>query len=72
MKYITDSNGSWKYGYPIDYLDNSMNIQLLIHPIWWNDTTMTKTQAYKKFIKEMTAAWEAQFRKDERVSQEEK
>ena len=48
-KYLTDSNREWKYGHPIDYLEEceanrllGRNIQLLIHPIWYHENEMNK------------------------------
>jgi hypothetical protein len=41
INYFADSRGTWKYGHPLDS-DAYMNrepMQLLIHPIWWNNET---------------------------------
>lgn len=36
--YYSDSRGLWRYGHPLesDAYKQRKNLQLLIHPIWWN------------------------------------
>ncbi len=41
--YISDSNGYWRYSRLFDLLKNNTekNIQILIHPEWWQKTAMS-------------------------------
>ena len=41
--YISDSNGYWRYSRLLDLLknNNEKNIQILIHPEWWQKTAMS-------------------------------
>jgi hypothetical protein len=70
-KYVTDSNRSWKYGEPVQLLDEYLenkdtgrNFQLLIHPIWWNRTILTKEEALNVLVKEYEANLKEQILKD--------
>jgi hypothetical protein len=37
IAYISDSNGKWRFGHPLDSEAFNMRkpIQLLTHPVWW-------------------------------------
>lgn len=50
--YISDSKGRWQEGEPLkSLLNNVLNpVQLLIHPIWWNDTSNTAKVNLDKFF----------------------
>lgn len=43
--YISDSNGSWSHGHPLDHpaVAAGAAIQLLTHPIWWCNAVATST-----------------------------
>ncbi len=49
-KYLTDSNREWKYGHPVDWLeewgDTGKNVQLLIHPIWYHENEKNRKHCY--------------------------
>tara|TARA_A100001015_G_C15001130_1_gene718546 strand:- start:1373 stop:2092 length:720 start_codon:yes stop_codon:yes gene_type:complete len=49
IKYISDSGGSFKYSYPLDWLKLNKDepIQLLLHPIWWSSTGTTRFKVKK-------------------------
>lgn len=39
-KYLSDSSGHWREGCFCGHLERRPKIQMLIHPEWWNETTM--------------------------------
>lgn len=53
--YISDSNGGWHHGHPLDHpaVIEKRAIQLLTHPIWWcGDNSLTVTEAIDAFRQE--------------------
>jgi hypothetical protein len=68
IKYVSDSNRSWFYGYPLEILKKleGKNFQLLLHPIWWNLTPKrSKADCYQTLIEKIVLKWQKQFRFDE-------
>lgn len=53
IKYYSDSNKKWKFGYPLDNLKGN-NFQLLTHPVWWTvEPKKTKEDSYSVFLKQL-------------------
>jgi len=52
IKYLSDSRKEMPEGDIIKLINNSAHskIQLLIHPIWWNETYSSPTKDYMRFI----------------------
>jgi hypothetical protein len=52
--YISDSNKKWKNQHPIDIFNdpNVLNVQLLIHPMWWmtNEYEETTSDRWNKIL----------------------
>lgn len=51
--YISDSNGGWHHGHPLDHpaVAEGAAIQLLTHPIWWcNDAAKTTVETMDRFF----------------------
>lgn len=46
-KYISDSVQNWRSGCMCQHIDKNYNLQILTHPIWWNDKPKNKTQILK-------------------------
>lgn len=49
IKYLSDSGGSFRYSYPLEWLKLNKDepIQLLLHPIWWSKTGTTRLKIKK-------------------------
>lgn len=50
--YISDSNGEWRHGHPLDHpaVAQGRAIQLLTHPIWWcNETPLSTVETMDRF-----------------------
>jgi hypothetical protein len=47
MKYVADSTGRWRYGAPTktEEFRRVLPLQILVHPVWWNDRETTPNQA---------------------------
>ena len=78
IAYISDSNGGWHHGHPLDHpsIAAGTAIQLLTHPIWWMNSQPISTLAsmrvlhtelgarlHEDLIATVTAYREAQIRK---------
>ncbi len=62
IKYYSDSNKKWKFGYPLDNL-NGNNFQLLTHPVWWTNLyEKTKEDSYSVFLRQLIDNLEKKFR----------
>lgn len=51
--YISDSNGGWNHGHPLDHpaVAERRAIQLLTHPIWWcNDAATPTVETIEGFL----------------------
>lgn len=51
--YISDSNGAWHHGHPLDHaaVIEGRAIQFLTHPIWWcNDPVMSTVQTIDRLF----------------------
>lgn len=53
-KYISDSNREWKEGCACKFLEKSSghNLQILTHPVWWNEKNFLYRDIYRKLKKE--------------------
>jgi len=53
-KYISDSNRIWREGCLCQFLTKSscQNLQVLIHPIWWNEKDLSYVGIYQKLKKQ--------------------
>ena len=53
-KYISDSNRMWREGCLCQFLTKSscQNLQVLIHPIWWNEKDLSYVGIYQKLKKQ--------------------
>lgn len=51
FKYYSDSTGRWRFGTPLesDAYRNRENLQILIHPIWWNENESTPLDSINNF-----------------------
>ena len=51
--YISDSNRELKRGCIKEFIQKTQNskIQILIHPIWWNEKSLNKKQVYYNILK---------------------
>lgn len=55
IKYLSDSNHKWKYGYPLEIEYNTWNkVQLLIHPFSWTDQGADNLTNFSNLIEEKT------------------
>lgn len=54
FKYLSDSRGTWRYGFPLDAQEflQKKNFQILIHPIWWHDEDLGALNSIKAFIED--------------------
>lgn len=53
VKYISDSSGYWREGCACGHLGRHRKMQILIHPEWWNQTTI----APDKILEEINRLW---------------
>ena len=53
FKYFSDSRGLWRFGNPFESeaYQKKENLQLLIHPLWWNKTNITPKESIETFKK---------------------
>lgn len=52
MGYVSDSNGEWRHGHPLDHpaVAQGRAIQLLTHPIWWcNEAPLSTVETMDRF-----------------------
>lgn len=56
-EYISDSNRELKKGCITEFLEKTAasKIQILTHPIWWNEKSLNLRQTYQKLLKETEA-----------------
>jgi UDP-N-acetylglucosamine 2-epimerase len=54
VHYVSDSRGEWKYGHPFEQLafKNKKPMQILTHPIWWNERPNSPYHSLLNFIDE--------------------
>lgn len=52
IKYLSDSGGSFRYSYPLEWLKiyKDEPIQLLLHPIWWSKNGTTRLKIKKLLV----------------------
>ena len=52
VKYCSDSDGYWRHKRLENFLDKNYDkIQILIHPVWWQKTSMPPLSRVKRCIK---------------------
>jgi hypothetical protein len=51
FKYFSDSRGRWRFGDPLESSEfhEGKNLQILIHPIWWNESPISAKESLIKF-----------------------
>jgi len=60
--YISDSNGGWHHGHPLDHpaVSERRAIQLLTHPIWWcNEQEMSTVETMSQLFEARAVALQA-------------
>ena len=52
MQYFSDSQGRWKHGAPLDSaaFHARRPLQILVHPVWWNETPVAPYEALLRLI----------------------
>ena len=52
--YYSDSRGLWRYGHPLqsEAYSEKKNLQLLIHPIWWNEEATAPVECLRQLQKD--------------------
>ncbi len=50
FQYLSDSRGKWRFGSPLEhvFVKKRKNLQLLIHPIWFNENNQTPVETLRK------------------------
>jgi len=66
IEYISDSNRALKRGCILEFLKKhpAKNIQILVHPFWWNERTMELRDLYEKLKEETDRETREALRKD--------
>ena len=54
FKYFSDSTGQWRFGTPLesDAYNNKENLQILIHPEWWNEKELDSLSTVNNYRKD--------------------
>jgi len=54
MGYCSDSRGAWHYGPPLENeaIRDGRALQLLVHPIWWQETILSPAGQLARFLEE--------------------
>lgn len=62
--YLSDSKGAWRMGEPLPFLLRPKNnlLQLLIHPIWWDNISMKASDRLQYFFEEETSGKDKRFK----------
>jgi hypothetical protein len=57
MGYCSDSRGAWRFGAPLDHpaLAEGRGMQLLIHPFWWTEPSLSPQERLHRFLAERAA-----------------
>ncbi len=52
IKYVSDSTGKWRYGFPtkIDEFRSKKPLHILTHPIWWKENLLSEQMALDQWI----------------------
>ncbi|MBI1782766.1 MAG: hypothetical protein HYR66_15590 [Sphingobacteriales bacterium] len=60
FKYYSDSTGRWRFGTPLesDTYRNRENLQILIHPEWWNEEELESLETVNNYRKDYNAKFE--------------
>mgnify|MGYP001290046973 FL=1 len=58
VHYVSDSRGEWKYGHPFkqEAFKNKKPMQILTHPIWWNERPTSPYHSLLNFVDEKKIA----------------
>jgi hypothetical protein len=61
--YLSDSRGRWREGEPLVTLDKprSSYLQILVHPLWWGETSEEPTVRLSALVRELSASTGASF-----------
>ncbi len=49
MLYLSDSVQNWRQSCMCNHLEKNTNIQILTHPIWWNETSLNRDESFTIF-----------------------
>lgn len=65
-KYFADSRGKWRYGGPLESEEfrQKKNLQILVHPEWWNETELESVQSVDKYRKDYLVRFEKDLQKE--------
>ncbi len=60
--YLSDSKGNWREGNPLSSLENPKDkiLQLLIHPIWWDEKHLEAPERLQTFFEHRTKNFSAE------------
>lgn len=66
FKYFADSAAEWRYGHPLssNAFKEKKNLQILIHPIWWNNKKTSDVNCIEKFRKNYEKSFNANIDKE--------
>ena len=65
-KYFADSRGKWRFGGPLDSEEfrQKKNLQILVHPEWWNETELESVQSLNNYRKDYLLRFESDLQKE--------
>jgi hypothetical protein len=65
-KYFADSRGKWRFGSPLDSEEfkQKKNLQILVHPEWWNETELESLETVNNYRKDYLARFEKDLQKE--------
>lgn len=66
FKYFADSRGKWRFGSPLDSEEfhQKKNLQILVHPEWWNETEMNGVESLDNYRKDYYQRFEKDLQKE--------
>lgn len=71
FKYISDSGRMWKNGCLCRFIDKAdcltPKIQALVHPIWWNDESMSAKDTMERFLHNKLKIFDSELEKNMRI-----
>ena len=65
-KYFADSRGKWRFGGPLESEEfrQKKNLQILVHPEWWNETEIESLQTVENYRKDYLVRFEKDLQKE--------
>ena len=66
FKYFADSRGKWRFGGPLESEEfrEKKNLQILVHPEWWNETELDSLQTVDNYRKDYLVRFEKDLQKE--------